>query len=62
MADVVFVLEHQLAGQGSQTVERPWYLFFFHFLEKFQVPGTVKMAQLQLSVSNKMRMAFIIGH
>jgi len=39
MADVVFVLEHQLAGQGSQTVERPWYLFFFHFLEKFQVPG-----------------------
>ena len=35
--DVGFVLEHQLTGQGSQAVEGPWYLFFFHFLEEFQV-------------------------
>ena len=37
--DVVFVFEHELAGEGSEAVQGPWDLFFFHFFEKVEVPG-----------------------
>ena len=36
--DVVFILEHEFAGKGSKAVQGPWNLFFFHFLEKVEVP------------------------
>ena len=39
LADIVFILEHDLAGKGAHAVKRPWSLFLPHFGKEIHVSG-----------------------